>query len=421
MKRSKPDNIVLFLLACLTILISLSVQDATQAARLFDSPPRQPTPKPKPTPLPTTMPQTPAALTSDAKAYAATVGVDMDEAVRRLDLQDEIGELNRRLIEKESSTFAGLWIQHTPQFRVVVLFAHNGEETIRPYVEDGPFADIVQVRRAEIPLVELEAIQAEALLKVRDLDVPVESGINVFENRVELYVIERVQFDTALQNARIQLPDNVEVITVNELSVDSANIYAGLALNTCTSGFSVAHSNGTKGILTAAHCSNSQAYNGTSLPFEGSAYGGSRDVQWHTAPGFTVKNWAHDGIQDNSTPYYRIIDATIHRNNQALNSFVCKYGKTTGYGCGYIIDKNYKPTTPGSWSSTFIRVHHDGVDLSEGGDSGGPWFLGDTAYGIMKSEIGDDAVYMAINYVDILDLTVLPVKIYLPLVLNGQN
>jgi len=275
-------------------------------------------------------------------------------------------------------------------------------------------AEIVAVRVAEFSLSELEAAQTAALLNVQDLDIPVESGINVFENRVELYVIERAQFDTALQKARIRLSNNVEVITVNELSVDSANIYAGLALRTCTSGFSVMHSSGTKGVLTAAHCSNSQSYNGTSLPFAGSAEGGSYDVQWHTAPGFTVKNWAYDGISDYTTPYYRVINATRHRNSQALNSFVCKYGKTTGYGCGYIIDKNYQPTTPGSWGSTFIRVHRDGVDLAEGGDSGGPWFREDTAYGIMKSEIGDDAVYMAINYVDILDLTVLPAKVYLP-------
>ena len=39
--------------------------------------------------------------------------------------------------------------------------------------------------------------------------------------------------------------------------------------------------------------------------------------------------------------------------------------------------------------------------------SGGPWFSGNTAYGITVAEVGDKALYMAINYIDILDVSVL--------------
>ncbi len=354
------------------------------------------------------------AKTHDAKVYASDLEIDLDTAIHQLMLQDLAGNLAAELAVKEVDTFAGLWIQHTPQFRIFVQFTQFGKETIRSYIENGPLADIVDVRIAMVSLAELEAAQAAVLLNIRDLNIPIESGINVFQNRVELYVIKRSQFDTALQEARIQLPKHVTVITVNELSADTTDIFAGLALSRCTSGFSVTNSSGTKGITTAAHCSNSLKYNGTNLPFMGAAHGGSYDVQWHTAPGFTVRNLAFDGTSN------RYVYSTIHRNNQALNSWVCKYGKITGYGCGFIIDKNYRPTTPGSWSATFIRVHRDGVDLCQGGDSGGPWFLGNTAYGIMKSQIGYDAVYMAINYVDYLDLTVLPLKVYLPLIFNGQ-
>ena len=38
------------------------------------------------------------------------MGVDLQEAIHRLQLQNEIGGLNRKLIEKEADTFAGLWI-----------------------------------------------------------------------------------------------------------------------------------------------------------------------------------------------------------------------------------------------------------------------------------------------------------------------
>lgn len=46
-----------------------------------------------------------------------------------------------------------------------------------------------------------------------------------------------------------------------------------------------------------------------------------------------------------------------------------------------------------SANATYIRVHKDGDDLSSGGDSGGPWFLSGTAYGIHKCGIGTDSCY----------------------------
>jgi hypothetical protein len=52
-----------------------------------------------------------------------------------------------------------------------------------------------------------------------------------------------------------------------------------------------------------------------------------------------------------------------------------------------------------SSNATWIRVHQDGVNLSEGGDSGGPWYFGGSAYGIHHCGIGNDACYMAVNYI----------------------
>jgi len=338
-------------------------------------------------------------LVRDAQVYASDQGISLDEAIRRLQLQRPIGELNAQLIANERDTFAGLWIQHDPEYRVIVQFTRDSEATIQPYIDNGPLADIVEVRTARVSLAQLEIAQSLVMKAIHDLGVTVNSGINVFENSVELYVIERSQLEAALQEANIQFPEYVKIITVKELSTPEVDIYAGLALSACTSGFSVKNSNGTKGITTAAHCPNSLSYNGTNLPFQGSAYGGSYDVQWHTAPGFTMRNLMYDGI------YNRYVYSTKHRNNQALNEFVCKYGKTTGNTCGYIIDKNFDPGA--DYIATFIRVHRDGVNLSEPGDSGGPWFSGNTAYGIHTHGIGDDAAYMAVNYIDILGLTVL--------------
>ncbi len=119
-----------------------------------------------------------------------------------------------------------------------------------------------------------------------------------------------------------------------------------------------------------------------------------------------MRNLAWDGTHN------RLVFSTRHRDQQAANQWVCKYGITTGYGCGYIVTteflKNSFRTCPDcTGEATWIHVHRDGVDLSSGGDSGGPWFVGSTAYGVMSARLDfddndstpDDAIYMAINYV----------------------
>jgi len=88
------------------------------------------------------------------------------------------------------------------------------------------------------------------------------------------------------------------------------------------------------------------------------------------------------------------------------------YGKTTGRECGFI-----------------AQVYVNGIDVRvdnvtvEVGDSGGPWFLSDMAYGttIYSCEFGDGtpcAVYGPVDIIhDILGLT-LAYRVYLPLAIK---
>ena len=100
------------------------------------------------------------------------------------------------------------------------------------------------------------------------------------------------------------------------------------------------------------------------------------------------------------------ITGTVHRTSQSVGEYVCKYGRATHYTCGYIDTKNYRPdpdNIPGP-SPTFIRVDNTAGygDLSDSGDSGGPWFNTNDAYGThVGSPAGDsnDAFYMAVNYI----------------------
>ncbi|MYC31724.1 MAG: hypothetical protein F4X64_00915 [Chloroflexi bacterium] len=209
----------------------------------------------------------------------------------------------------------------------------------------------------------------------------------------------------------MELPATVVVLEVEQFSTLDTDIYGGLALTRCTSGFAVENASGTKGITTAGHCYDTQHYDGYWVPYEDGTFQKSHDVQWHTVRDYTVKNKIKVGSGTRS------ITSTKSRSSQAVGNYVCKYGKVTGYTCGNIVDKSFQfedngrfdCDDPGNcqWKATWIRVHNDGVNLSEGGDSGGPWFSKYTAYGTHSRSLGDDAFYMAINYIDALSITVL--------------
>ncbi|MDY6911118.1 MAG: hypothetical protein SVM79_01985 [Chloroflexota bacterium] len=156
------------------------------------------------------------ALRRDAEKMAEQMGISVDEALRRLKLQNPIGILGAELERQEADTFAGLWIQHEPEYRIIVAFTRDGERTIRPYIEDSPIAGQVEVRTAEATYEELKSAQREAHRLLDEVGLSVDSGINVMENQVELLVTDRPMFDTTLEEADMQLPDHVEAITVYE-------------------------------------------------------------------------------------------------------------------------------------------------------------------------------------------------------------
>jgi hypothetical protein len=333
-------------------------------------------------------------LLEDAKIYASIFNIGVEEAAKRLTLQEITGNINTNLVKKEDTTYAGLWIQHEPYYRVIVRFTSNGDVTIRSYIQESPLLNLVEVRTADVSLKELKLEQLQTTQIMSQSNIPFSTGINVMENRVEVYVLDTAEVTTFLQDLKTALPDHTRIIKVNEIGKEVTDIYGGLALTTCTSGFSVVDNEGIAGITTAGHCSNQQYYNYVLLPFKAGTTGGDYDIQWHRGDhAFNVVGRIEDGLGGRA-----ILDEKL-RDSQVVGDFVCKYGKTTGRECGFIAQVYVNGTN--------VRV--DDV-LVEGGDSGGPWFLSDIAYGttIYSCELGDGtpcAVYGPVDIIhDILGL-----------------
>ncbi len=344
----------------------------------------------------------PDALTADAEIYARYNHVTVSEALDRLKLQQAAGALNARLISEESATFAGLWIQHAPDFRVVVQFTGDGESALRPYLTEN-LAGIIDLRSAKISLKQLEKDQEVSIAALKEAGLHADSSINVAENRVEVNMPD-VVLATSTQKSKLTLPADVVIVPVKSLAQPTVDLYGGISLDGlaggATAGFPVKDAKGHRGITTCAHTDYVLFYLRYGVPFwlpcQQSRKDTYFDIQWHSSGTFNVVNEINTGMPDR-----RQITGAVNRESQALGSFVAKYGKTTGYTAGYIDSNSITLDYIPDCKPTFFKVNHASTDelVCDVGDSGGPWFLGNDAYGTTcAKDSGGDGYYMAIDY-----------------------
>ena len=358
-----------------------------------------------------------------SKLYATDVGVDISEAKQRLKRQDRLGKVIELLEDINRERFAGAWIEHQPEYRVVVRLV--GKEPVdlwmKSMVIDGavPVVFKTQARFTQKEL--LEAIDLvlpelmEALPALSGTDVDVKTGeivLTVGNDGVTDYSLNRLRSLLAKSPSIhvkkfLSLPIRFEQL---DAPVSDGHTRGGANLSTCTSGFVVKDSNGVRGYITAGHCGNSQTY----YEFGGTSYAttfideirdADQDVQWHTTP-----HLEYPHFYASSTSSYRTLTSRTTRSSQSVGGYVCHRGKTTGYSCGYIDTKTYKPTYTNACngvtcSSVWVKVSGPSLECYPG-DSGGPWFLVYSAYGIYKGQSSSGttasgcnwAFYMASDY-----------------------
>ncbi len=339
-----------------------------------------------------------------AQSYADDYGVSVEEAQKRLGLQAEAGELGASLTSGEGATFGGLWVEHTPQYAVKVAFTENGDSTLNGYQVSSALAGVIDVVAVDTSLERLIAVQDGSASAVAGTGVAAEYGVIVQDNAVDVFTLDKAALKRALELKGVVLHTKARVKEVSALSdpVHGSELHGGEHLSTCTSGFAVKNASGTQGITTAGHCRNAQSRSGTALTLVEEWDGGSYDLQWHTGPNtHTVRNLAYNGTN------HLYINSGRHWRDQSAGDYVCKYGKITRYDCGEIETKYYR--LPGNRGNIWVLVRNvagDSSDLAERGDSGGPFFDGNVAVGVLTHGVdATKAIYMAFNLIEDKGLT----------------
>jgi len=292
-------------------------------------------------------------LQMDAEEYASVMGVGLEEAQQRLSFQAEIGNINERLLKEAGDLYGGIVIEHQPNYRVVLQATKDADALVGKFTQQSSFATYVEPRTVVATLLELENARAKGAKIAEDLGIQVTSGVDVAKNKAILYVLSKDRLIDAINRKGLRLPESLLVEEVQDLPTKTTILYGGVA-------------------LTSPICTPPMVYAGITLTTGDRVLSNGRDIQWgySTRSTDTVSPIFYDGRGTRS------VTAKKYIQNMVVGEWVCKYGRATGHSCG-----------------TINILYFDSVNVVvkgtvvQPGDSGGPWFYNNTAYGTTISNV----------------------------------
>lgn len=334
------------------------------------------------------------ALARDAGEYAAQLRVPPAEALRRLKAQQQSVAATDAIAAEFASRLAGIAIEHSPQFRIVVLL--TGEEPVAERRAAG--VPILFRTGAKATHAAAVAAMRRHLIDIRT-DLPGARGAG-YDQRTGQVVLLVTPADATRHGidalrARAERVSGVPVaIAVNELdesnmTIDGGSRVEGVSSVTgrrsrCTTAFVVTNGE-TNAIATAAHCPDQLTYHSrdgvsTELPMIGSWGSDYRDVQINGSANSPEPTFH----ADRGPGAARRLATWRNVASTRAGEFVCHYGESTGYSCSVVELTDYAPPGDlcgGPCSPTWVTVK--GPSCMPG-DSGGPVFVGNVAFGIAK-------------------------------------
>jgi hypothetical protein len=225
----------------------------------------------------------------------------------------------------------------------------------------------------------LDARTGELVMLIRSLDAA-RPDLAAIRERAEALAGVKVRFDPAERGTvDMALAGGARVVGINPAD---GKRYA------CTTGFTV--SDGVRsGIATAAHCPDALVYQdpeGGSTPLQFAGQWGARtqDVQIHVAPGALKPLF----YADRHKGALRKLAGARSRLSTRAGEWLCHYGESSGYSCAEVELTQFAPPGQlcgGACAPTWITVR---TNDCRSGDSGGPVFSGDIAFGLTKGGSG---------------------------------
>ena len=159
----------------------------------------------------------------------------------------------------------------------------------------------------------------------------------------------------------------------------------------CTTGFAVTDGSRT-GIVTAAHCPDELVFQdpeGGTIPLAFAGQWGARTQDVQVNVGATAQQPLF--YADRRSGALRTLAGARSRLSTRAGEWLCHYGESSGYSCSEVELTNFAPPGQlcgGACAPTWVTVR---TPDCRRGDSGGPVFSGDVAFGITKGGSGGRA------------------------------
>lgn len=356
-----------------------------------------------------------------AEKYSDTYKISTTEATQRLAASREAGKLQRRIAADNPETFAGLYIEHSPEFQIVVLFTKDPQRNLAKYTQSRLYSAKIAPRSLEMLL----AVQEEVGEQLSKSGIRFESGIDIKKSEVELRVLDASRAREVLAKL-LAAADFIKIHETTGFPQPTAlvggNKVSGNTIN-CTMGFNVVEpATRELGIVTAGHCDNNLTYSNSTLQllYQNENDAGIYDVQWNKQRIIGTPKQQKNEIVVEGSP--ESIVSETPSVDLAVGMPVCKSGATTGYTCGEVADINAATEDYNGLPARYVRARNaDELEMNAGGDSGGPVFSGEaghrSAYGIVHARGAGDRInhlyFMPIERLSILGISTLtsPFKI----------
>ncbi|HEX8307036.1 MAG TPA: S1 family peptidase [Allosphingosinicella sp.] len=387
------------------------------------------------------------ALAVDAQYYATRYDVSLAEAARRVRIMAEQDDLVAEL-GLDPEDVSGIWFDHGSRFAVQVRTVQpykGGRKIVRQARPKGGQAALRSAGKS--PATEAAIVAAgsaidgpvEAVVAGSQRGGPSRRAVAQFIARTgdtlksQVPTLDSVAYDEREQAIVLQVVD--KSVTADSVSakgpvpykivhiaqpmvrtsvVGGAKLYYADAARTyaCTAGFLAKDPGGNPGILTAGHCNWSGGYvykDGTreyalTADTRLNRNDGYADMRFFRIPttDWLPQFYGNKGEAPRALTGRRTISSTNakYTDGVAQGTVICFYGQTTGpvsgQGCGEVTFKQvYFPAgggTPTAGVAGSYNLQFTGSFACLAGDSGGPVFAYNTAFGVLSGcdTVGSD-------------------------------
>lgn len=330
----------------------------------------------------------------DLRFIAQQEGISTGDAIERYGWNDNFSMAVDKIRQLHPGSFSGADIVSSNL--ATVSFKESIPDGVEDVMRDFALAaPSVEVRlRDNVGYSESEIVKAIEEVHYSTLTSQYVDDVVTFFDSEKLSIrssIRAVKKDQATREVLIQDADDVlrdlgmqsrgitiEIVYASEDSVggNDGNLHhhGGEALSNCTSGFGIrttTSTSGSRGISTAGHCDDKQNDDSYSLSFKEGHEGTYGDFQWHIGAAVTLD----DFYAGSSTVTETTLRDVASVGSPVVGQMLCKNGKTNHRSCQEV-RKLY------ICKGIVCNLVQMESRLAAPGDSGGPIYYGNTAYGL---------------------------------------